>query len=200
MMHLCVWELGHYWFRRWPVTRALFQYPIERLIFRFREVSKPQDLYLEYSDRSAIWQAPWQYCCRGACQMSKRYDDLNYKSRDFGSSRVLTIRRIIGYWSGALFYPKPFPYIQCQLVMNWTSEIKFNLNLNQTTSIVFPRKCIWKCLLQNGSHFVQAYICCLNGSYTTLVDKKLVLKWTEFPLVGFKLDELISKQHPTYPC
>ena len=34
-------------------TWAPFQYPI-RLIVRSREVSKPQDLYLELSDRSEI--------------------------------------------------------------------------------------------------------------------------------------------------
>ena len=39
--------------------------------------------YWKLSDRSEIWQAPWQHCCRGACQISKRCDDLNYQSRGF---------------------------------------------------------------------------------------------------------------------
>ena len=78
------------------------QYKIRRLIVRSREVSKPRDLYLELSDRSEIWQALWQHCCRCACQISKRYDNLKYQSRGFQTSRDLTIRRLFGYWNGAL--------------------------------------------------------------------------------------------------
>ena len=81
---------------------TLFQYSIRRLIVRSRKVSKPRDLYLELSDRSEIWQAPRQHCCRCACQISKRCDNLNYQSRGFETSRDLTIRRLIGYWNGAL--------------------------------------------------------------------------------------------------
>ena len=44
---------------------------------------KERDLYLELSDRSEIWQALWQQCCRCACQISKRYDNLKYQSRGF---------------------------------------------------------------------------------------------------------------------
>ena len=36
--------------------------------------SKPQYLGLDFSDRSGIWAAPRQQCCRDACQISKRYD------------------------------------------------------------------------------------------------------------------------------
>ena len=79
---------------------ALFQYPIRRLIVRYRKVSKPRDLYLGLSDRSEIWQAPRQHWCRCACQISKRCDDLNYQSRGFETSRDLTIRRLIRYWNG----------------------------------------------------------------------------------------------------
>ena len=57
--------------------------------------------YLELSDRSQIWQAHLQQCCRYACQISKRYDDLNYQYRSFETSRDLTIRRLIGYWNRA---------------------------------------------------------------------------------------------------
>ena len=42
--------------------QALFQHPIKRLIIRSREVSKPQDLCLELSDRSDIGQAPRHGC------------------------------------------------------------------------------------------------------------------------------------------
>ena len=84
------------------VTWALFQYPIKRLTVRSRKDSKPRDLYLALSDRSEIWQAPRQQGCRSACQISKRCDNLNYQSRGFETSRDLTIRRLIGYWNGAL--------------------------------------------------------------------------------------------------
>ena len=59
---------------------------------RSREVSKP---CVTLSDRFEIWQAPWQQCCRGACQISKRSDDLNYPSRGFETSRDPTIKRLI---------------------------------------------------------------------------------------------------------
>ena len=83
-------------------TWAPFQYPIRRLTVISREVSKSRDLYLELSDRSDIWQAPRQQGSRSACQISKRCDNLNYQSRGFETSRDLTIRRLIGYWNGAL--------------------------------------------------------------------------------------------------
>ena len=83
--------------------RAPFQYPIRRLIVRSHKVSKPRYLYLELSDRSAIWQAPRQHCCRGACQISKRYEHFKTRSRALETLRDLTLRRLslIGYWNGA---------------------------------------------------------------------------------------------------
>ena len=81
--------------------RAPSQYPKIRLFVRSRQVSKPRDLYLELSDRSEIWQALRQQCCRCACQISKRYDNLRYQSRGFETLRDLTKRRIFGYWDGA---------------------------------------------------------------------------------------------------
>ena len=83
-------------------TRAPSQYPKRRLSVRSRQVSKPRDLYLELSDRSEIWQALRQQCCRCACQISKRYDNLKYQSRGFETLRDLTKRRLFGYWDGAL--------------------------------------------------------------------------------------------------
>ena len=77
------------------------QYPKRRLSVRSRKVSKPWDLYLELCDRSEIWQALRQQCCRCACQMSKRYDNLKYQSRGFETLRDLTKRRLFGYWDGA---------------------------------------------------------------------------------------------------
>ena len=83
-------------------TWAPSQYPKRRLFVRSREVSKPRDLYLELSDRSEIWQALRQHCCRCACQISKGYDNLKYHSRGFETLRDLTKRRLFGYWDGAL--------------------------------------------------------------------------------------------------
>ena len=84
--------------------RALYQYPIIRLVVWSREVSKPRDLRLILSDRSDIWQAPRQHCCRSTCQISKRCDNLNYQSRGFETSPDLMIRSIIWYWNGANVY------------------------------------------------------------------------------------------------
>ena len=82
--------------------RAPSQYLKRRLSVRSRQVSKPRDLYLELSDRSEIWQALRQQCCRCASQISKRYDNLKYQSRGFETLRDLTKRRLFGYWDGAL--------------------------------------------------------------------------------------------------
>ena len=67
-----------------------------------RQVLQPRDLYLELYDRCKIWQAPRQQCCGCACQISKWWDNLNYQSRGFETSRDLTIRHIIRYWNWAL--------------------------------------------------------------------------------------------------
>ena len=86
-------------------SRAPSQYPKRRLFVRSRKVSKPRDLYLEFCDRSEIWQALRQQCCRCACQISNRYDNLKYQSRGFETLRDLTKRRLFGYWDGALMTP-----------------------------------------------------------------------------------------------
>ena len=59
------------------------------------------DFYLELSNRSEIWHALRQHCCRCACQIAKRYNNLKYQSRDFETSRDLMIRLLFGYWDGA---------------------------------------------------------------------------------------------------
>ena len=82
-------------------TRALFHYPQRRLIVRSHKVSKSRDSYLNLSDRSDIWQAHRQHCCRGVRLISKRSDDLNYQSGGFETLRDLTIRRLIRYWNRA---------------------------------------------------------------------------------------------------
>ena len=73
-------------------TLAPSQYPKRRLFVRSRQVSKPRDLYLELSDRSEIWQALRQQCCRCACQISKRYDNLKYQSRGFETYEKTSFR------------------------------------------------------------------------------------------------------------
>ena len=78
------------------------QYPIRRISVRSCKVSKPRYLYLELSGRSEIWQELRQQCCRCACQISKRCDNLKYQSRGFETLRELTKGRIFGYWDGAL--------------------------------------------------------------------------------------------------
>ena len=81
---------------------ASFQYPIRGVIVRSVKVSKLRDLYLELSDRTEIWQAPRQHCCRRACQISRQYEHFNTRSRAFETLRDLTIRRLIGYWNLSL--------------------------------------------------------------------------------------------------
>ena len=83
-------------------TWAPFQYWIKRVIVRCRDVSKPRDRQFKLSYRCEIWLARRQQCCRGACQISERSDYSKYKSRGIETSRDLTIRRLIGYWNGAL--------------------------------------------------------------------------------------------------
>ena len=65
-----------------------------RLIAISREVSKLRDSGLDFSNRSEIWQAPRQQCCRDACQISERCDHYDTQSRDFETSRDLTVRRL----------------------------------------------------------------------------------------------------------
>ena len=47
---------------------------------RSRQASKPRDLYHELYHLFKMWQAPWQQCCQGACQISKQCNHLNYQS------------------------------------------------------------------------------------------------------------------------
>ena len=89
------------------VNRVLFQYPIRRLIVGTRKVSKLRDLYIELFDRSGNCQAPRQHCCRCACQISKRCDDLNYQSCGFDTSCDFTMRRLMRYWYVALVPSHP---------------------------------------------------------------------------------------------
>ena len=79
-------------------SRETFQYPIKRLIVKSRKVSKARDRCWEFSNRSEIWHASRQHCCRGACKISKRYRHFNTESRVFEFLRDHTIR----HWKGPL--------------------------------------------------------------------------------------------------
>ena len=79
------------------LSLALFQYPIKRLIGRFREVLKQWYLYLELSNRSEIWQTPWWRCCWGAYQLLKQCNNWKYQSGVIETSRDLTMRHLVGY-------------------------------------------------------------------------------------------------------
>ena len=72
-------------------------YTIRHLIARSREVSEPLVLYLEWPERSEIWQVPRQQCLSNLGEM--RF--LNCQWRGFENSPDRTIRRFIWYWNGA---------------------------------------------------------------------------------------------------
>ena len=48
---------------------------------------------------------------------------------------------------------------QCWLIVNWSLRIKFQWNFNQSYHNFRSMKCISKCHLQNGGHFVSASMC-----------------------------------------
>ena len=76
-----------------------------RLTARSREVWKPRDSGLNFSNRHGIWQAHRQHCCRDVCQISKRYDHYNAKSRRFETSQDLTVRRLcLNLWKPGVSY------------------------------------------------------------------------------------------------
>ena len=86
----------HYLPARWNFVPswASIHEAIGRLTAWSREVSKPPDPGLDFSNRSEIWQAPRQHPCRDACEMSERYDHYNTQPREFKTSRNLVVRRL----------------------------------------------------------------------------------------------------------
>ena len=64
-------------------------YPLLNGKTSYHQISRLKSRYMssEISYRSDIWQAPRQQCCRGACQISERYDHFNTQSRSFETSR-----------------------------------------------------------------------------------------------------------------
>ena len=108
-----------------------FQYPIKRLIHR-SFVSKFRDLSLELLDRSEIWQAHRQHCCRCACQISKRCDNFNNQSRGFETSRDPTFVRLIGYQNRTLVtipytHPSPqrSPKVTGMVMNHWFKSCRY---------------------------------------------------------------------------
>ena len=89
----------------------------------YHNISQPRDLSSE-SGRSEIWQASRQHCCRGACQISKRYDNSNYQSRDFEISRDLVIRYLLGYWNELLA-----PFSLCDVTKQSIGTRKWQIRL-----------------------------------------------------------------------
>ena len=72
------------------MTKALFQYPIRSL----------EDLSLNFSNHSEIWQAPQQHYCWDAYQISEQLDNSKNKSRDFARSYHKTSKRILKWGPG----------------------------------------------------------------------------------------------------
>ena len=103
--------------------RAIFQFPTRRFIVRSRKVSMPLDLCSKSCDRSSIWLAPRQQCCRPSCQILKRCGNLNYRLRVYDISRDLTIRRLVGYWNRAQVTLKYSQWIFCRYLGVQIEEI-----------------------------------------------------------------------------
>ena len=61
-------------------------YPLSPFTTRSRKASKPWDWMLELSYDSEIWQASWQCCCRGACQISEWLEKFKPKYRGFDTA------------------------------------------------------------------------------------------------------------------
>ena len=76
----------------WPhiliFALGLYSLSGKSLTARSREVSKPRDSSLDFSNRSEIWR------CRDACQISEDYDHYKIQSRSFETSRDLAVRRL----------------------------------------------------------------------------------------------------------
>ena len=61
---------------------------IAHLTARFRDVSKPQESGLNFSNNSEIWQAPCHQCCWDACQILEWYDHYNTQSHGFNLHKI----------------------------------------------------------------------------------------------------------------
>ena len=72
--------------------------------------------------------------CR-ACQIAERSHNSKYKSHDFDALRDLMIRRLIGYWNGALSSLLLYkPIMKCKI----SRMVPFNNIVGRQLEIVFP--------------------------------------------------------------
>ena len=78
------------------------QCSIRRLIIRSQKVSKAWDRWLEFYNWFEIWQASRQHGYGGACQIPRRYERFNIRSRAFETLQDLMIRDIMRYLIGCL--------------------------------------------------------------------------------------------------
>ena len=84
------------------------------LTARSHEASKPQNWMLKLTYHSEIWQASWQYCCSGNCQISEWLKKFKPESRGFQTSWDLAVRRPSTKWIKAWSYQeltKDTPYL-----------------------------------------------------------------------------------------
>ena len=83
---LATMEFVHFWSNSSLGTRASIYWADERLTARSREVSKPWDVGLDFSNRPEIWQVPRQHRCRITSQNFRAIRsswDPNSRLRDF---------------------------------------------------------------------------------------------------------------------
>ena len=88
----------HHSNRRAISSGPLFTYRKTSYTANSREVSKPQNSIVQCLHRSTIWQAFRQLCCRGACQISDRFEKPKPESRGFENSGDLAVRRPSAKW------------------------------------------------------------------------------------------------------
>ena len=75
-----------------------------RLTARSHEVSERRDSSFDLFNRSEIWQAPWQQCCRDPCQILEQYDHINISwLGDFTRSYGKTSFRLMNIGAGELY-------------------------------------------------------------------------------------------------
>ena len=127
--------------RQCSATRDPFQYPLRQT--SYRKISNQQDWVLECCYRFEIWQAIRQLCCRDACQISKRLENYDHRSR---ALRNLTITRLIWCdslrpeqngchfadgihnafsWMKAIVYQSKFPWCLFPVVQMTLSQPRF---------------------------------------------------------------------------
>ena len=71
-------------------------------------------------------------------------------------SHILNNRIYTGIYFEKIFRPIR-PYLS--LMVNWTLRNELQWKFNRNSYIFIQRKCIWKCHLEKGGHFVSASMC-----------------------------------------